>query len=93
MNDARIDKIINSIAIAINRFPRGDDTKIDREFNIPVWARRLCEEVHEIIDREDVSLKDVIDADTYASGHVDYQVKFSRNCCNLDRYGNISGLP
>ena len=60
-------------------------------FGIPMYALRLCRRLHAIIGREDVSLRDVVMADTCASGHVDYHRKFALYCAELAEYGKMVG--
>lgn len=67
------------------------DFSYDVEFGVPLYIRRLCEQLHAIIGRDDVSLRDVVAADTCASGHVDYQRKFALYCAELAEHGKVVG--
>lgn len=80
--------IDRAIDLELRRKRFKDDYLNDEEFAVPVYVLRLCEKVHHIIGRDDVSLQDVIRVDTYASGHSDYQRKFSLYCTELALYGS-----
>lgn len=55
----------------------------DRDF-VQMWVFRMCEELVEVMDNDEVTVDDVIKLDTYCSGHIDYLKKFALRLSELE---------
>ena len=55
----------------------------DRDF-VQMWVFRMCEELIEVMDNDEVTIDDVIKLDTYCGGHIDYLKKFALRLSDLE---------